>query len=150
MSVAFLSRPDRPPAVALPRLALPAPDERPRLVVARAAEAASLAALHDKLDAMRIASDPARREAGDPLVAIWLDSPAEPALEAAAAADVLLLGGGWALLETVLSRLDPLAGATRATRLAALSGLPGVWLPRGGARGESDPDFLPGGAPLSA
>lgn len=147
--IAFLTRPSAPPAQALPRLRGAPADLRPRVVVARVGEAGDDAALADRLAIMGIAARPAEREAGDPLVAGWLGAPVDDPARVAALLDLLLLGGGWPLLDTLLARLETLpAGASRALRLAALGRLAGV------RRAEDAPpspaDFLPGGAPFAA
>ena len=147
--IAFLTRPRVPPAQALPRLrGLPA-DLRPRLLVARVGRAVDDAALAERLATMQIAARPAEREDGDPLVAGWLDAPADDPRRAEALLDLLLLGGGWPLLDTLLARLETLPpGASRALRLDALGPLLGVR--RTGDAPPSPADFLPGGAPFAA
>lgn len=146
--IAFLTRPCAPPAQALPRLRGAPADLRPRVVVARVGEAGDDAALADRLAIMGIAARPAERGAGDPLVAGWLASPADDPARVAALLDLLLLGGGWPLLDTVLMRLETLpAAASRALRLEALGALAGV------RRADDVPpppaEFLPGGAPFA-
>lgn len=147
--IAFLTRPSAPPALALPRLREAPAALRPRLVVARVGQAGDAAALAERLAIMQIAARPAEREAADPLVAGWLGAPADDPADAAALVDLLLLGGGWPLLDTVLARLEALpAGASRARRLEALGRLSGVR--RKGDMPPSAADFLPGGAPFAA
>ena len=147
--IAFLTRPSAPPAQALPRLRGTPADLRPRLVVARVGQVGDDAALAARLATMKIAARPAEREAGDPLVAGWLEAPADDSARAVALLDLLLLGGGWPLLDTLLARLETLpAGASRALRLESLEGLAGVR--RAGDAPPAAADFLPGGAPFAA
>ena len=146
--IAFLTRPSAPPAQALARLRGVPADLRPRLVVARVGQAGDEAALAERLAAMKIATRPAEREVGDPLVAGWLGKPADDPVRAAALLDLLLLGGGWPLLDAVLTQLEALpAGASRALRLEALGRLAGVQ--RAGGAPPAPADFLPGGAPFA-
>ena len=148
--IAFLTRPSAPPTQALPRLRGVSASLRPRLVVARVGQAGDAAVLAERLTIMKIAARPAEREPGDPLVAGWLAAPPdEPACVAAALLDLLLLGGGWPLLDAVLARLEALpAGASRTLRLEALGQLAGVC--RADAPLPSPSSFLPGGAPFAA
>lgn len=147
--IAFLTRPCAPPAQALPRLRGAPADLRPRLVVARVGQAGDDALLAERLATMRIAARPAERDAGDPLVAGWLGAPADDPARAATLVDLLLLGGGWPLLDALLARLEALpVGASRAFRLEALGSLAGVR--RAGDAPPAAVDFLPGGAPFAA
>ena len=147
--IAFLTRPSAPPAQALPRLRGVSADLRPRLVVARVGQVGDDAALAEHLATMKIAARPAEREAGDPLVAGWLGGPADDPARAEGLLDLLLLGGGWPLLDTLLARLETLpAGASRALRVESLGRLAGVR--RAGDAPPSAADFLPGGAPFAA
>ena len=147
--IAFLTRPSAPPAQALPRLRGTPADLRPRLVVARVGQAGDTVVLAERLTIMKIAARPAEREPGDPLVAGWLEAPADDPARAVALLDLLLLGGGWPLLDALLARLETLpAGASRALRLESLEGLAGVR--RAGDAPPAAADFLPGGAPFAA
>lgn len=152
MPVAFLTRPNQPPAVALPKLRMARPDLRPALLIARPDTGGGLADLRARLATMGIAARALERGPGDPLVALWLMGPHEFTTMAAWAADLLLLGGGWPLLEAALERLEGSRGRPRNDRLADLAGLKGVWVPPRGeggpARSPTAADFVPGGAPF--
>ncbi|HET8578649.1 MAG TPA: hypothetical protein VFO18_16250 [Methylomirabilota bacterium] len=152
MPVAFLSRPNTPPVLALPALRTARPDQRPRLLVASPAGGGGLAELRSRLAAMGIAAHALERSAGDPLLAVWLAAPSDYTTVAAWCADLLLLGGGWPLLESVLEVLERTASSSRRDCLAALAGIKGVWVPTPGKSGPPEAptavDFAPGGAPF--
>ncbi|HET7877024.1 MAG TPA: hypothetical protein VFN71_15990, partial [Methylomirabilota bacterium] len=148
----FLSRPNQPPALALPRLRAVRPDRRPVLLITRPQPSGGLAEVRAKLATMGIAAHSPERHPADPLVAAWLMAPDEYSSAAAWCADLLLLGGGWPLLDAILDRLEHVEDASRRDCLARLRHLRGVWL-------TSDPDgrpappptaadFAPGGAPF--
>ncbi len=152
MPVAFLTRPNQPPAVALPKLRTARPDLRPPLLIARPDAGGGLADVRARLATMGIAARALERGPGDPLVALWLMAPNEFTTIAAWSADLLLLGGGWPLLEAVLERLERSQGRPREDRLAELGGLKGIWVPPRGAAGPAPgptaAEFAPGGAPF--
>jgi hypothetical protein len=152
MPVAFLSRPNQPPALALPALRSVRPDRRPRLLIARPDKSGGMADLRARLATMGIAAHSLERAPGDPIVAVWLMAPDEYTTVAAWAADLLLLGGGWALLEAVLEVLERMASCSRRDCVAELAGIKGVWAPVAAEGGPPEApraaDFAPGGAPF--
>jgi hypothetical protein len=152
MSVAFLSRPNQPPALALPALRTARPDLRPRLLIASPDSGGGLGDLGSRLATMGIAARALERGPADPLLAVWLAVPSDYTTVAAWCADLLLLGGGWPLLDEVLEGLERAAGASRRDCLATLAGVRGVWVPAAGEGGvpvaPTAADFAPGGAPF--
>lgn len=152
MPVAFLSRPNQPPALALPALRGTRPDQRPRLLVARPDKGGGMADLRARLATMGMAARALERAPADPIVAVWLMAPEEYTTVAAWSADLLLLGGGWALLETVVEVLERTASFSRRDCVAELAGIKGVWAPVAGEGGPPAApraaDFAPGGAPF--
>lgn len=152
MPVAFLCRPNQPPAVALPALRTARPDQRPRLLVARPDTGGGLGGLRARLATMGIAPHALERGPGDPLVAVWLMAPAEYTTVAAWSADLLLLGGGWSLLGEMIEVLERAASRSRRDCVAELAGIKGVWVPTTGEGGPpaapTAVDFAPGGAPF--
>jgi len=152
MPVAFLSRPNQPPALALPALRSARSDLRPRLLVARPDKTGGMADLRAQLATMGIAARALERGPGDPIVAVWLMAPEEYTSVAAWSADLLLLGGGWALLEAMLEVLGRAARASRRDCVAELAGIRGVWAPAATAGDPPAPplaaDFASGGAPF--
>ncbi len=152
MPVAFLSRPNQPPALALPALRSARPDRRPRLLVARPDKDGGMADLRARLATMGMAAHALERAPGDPIVAVWLMAPEEYTTVAAWSADLLLLGGGWALLEAVVEVLERTASFSRRDCVAELAGIKGVWAPvpaeGGPPAAPRAADFAPGGAPF--
>lgn len=150
MPVAFLSRPNQPPAIAVPALRNARPDRRPRLLVARPDKSGGMADLRARLATMGIAARALERGPGDPIVAVWLMAPEEYTSVAAWSADLLLLGGGWALLEAILDVLERAASASRRDCVAELAGIRGVWAPVTAAGGPPAPPLAADRARRSA
>jgi hypothetical protein len=133
--------------------------------VARVANAKEWFALLDRLEAMGIASRQAERSSADPLVAVWVSSPTENPEPLALVADLILLGGGWKLLEETLLELNRARGLAREVRLERLATVGGVYVPafydvehseQGSLvrvvprPGVASPNGLPGAAPFLA
>ncbi len=163
MSIAFLSAPADPPAEAIPESAKVTADERPEIFVASVPTAKALFALVERLEAIGLPVRQVHRGAEEPLLAVWLAAAHENPEPLAPIADLFLLGGGWALLRSVLEELDASRGLARTVRLERLGRLPGVYVPglftvsyRGDGTissvlarpGFSSPLGLDGGAPF--
>ena len=164
MSVTFLTPPSAPPVEAIPELVEVQPDRGPELLVASVPTAKALFTLVEKLQTIGCPVRQVHRGPGAPLLAIWLDGPHENPEPLAPIADFFLLGGGWALLRTVIRELEASRSLARTARLEWLARLPGVYVPwiftvtYGGdgtvasvvpSPGFSWPTGLDGGAPFT-
>lgn len=163
MRVEFLTAPVLSPAEALPELAHGAPSSPPELLIVHAPTAKAWLRILARLEAMAIPLRQAARADADPLVALWITWPHENPEPLAVVADLVLLGGGWSLLRSVVEGLKRTGGSPREVRLPRLAGIAGVYVPslfaveyrEEGTIAQVDPRpgvapvrGLPGGAPF--
>lgn len=128
MRVAFLTAPVVPPAEPIAEV-VEVPAERPELLVAAVPTAKSLFALVARLEAIGCPVRRLDRGQADPFVAVWLADAHENPEPLAGIADLILLGGGWALLRQVVDELEASSGLARTVRIERLGLRPGVYVP---------------------
>ncbi|MFQ5828246.1 MAG: hypothetical protein ACE5JD_03705 [Candidatus Methylomirabilia bacterium] len=131
MFVTFLTALPVPAPESIRKLIVSRPDQHTELLVAAVPTVKALFGLIEKLEAMGYPVRQRDRDLGSglPLIAVWLASPHENPEPLAAVADLLLLGGGWALLEEVVADLGASRESPRGVRLGRLARLPGVYVP---------------------
>jgi hypothetical protein len=129
MAVVFLTSPAVTPLDAMPELAAVQADQRADLLVASVPTAKAFFTVVERLEALGCSVRQSRRGPAEPLVALWVADAHENPEPLAPIADLVLLGGGWVLLQNVLDELEATRGVARMSRLERLGRLPGVYVP---------------------